>query len=328
MRAAIATSLSISARLARHNPHGSLPLDIYTECLARLIATNGLLFSTYTPLYGLGRIVPRFREGNPSRALIRAGMDDAAHLCDPVRRTCAAVLKTFPGHQIGARLRGEPMLGSGAVWEDVDLQSLIDPVRLFRHEVRHEQLGPIDIRGWTWVWGIDFGIAHPFAAVLVGWCRDNDIATVLAEVKISGGVPAIHASRLRAIAENAPVAYPHDGAAREEGSGGGHWPASTKHKGLNMLPSHSTFKEGGYSTEAGVMDMLTRMRDGELKIASNLVEWKQEFENYHRKDGLIVKEGDDLMSATRQAIMMLRSSRPVAPGPGRLQSVKSTRANL
>ena len=84
------------------------PLDIYTECLARLIATNGLLFATYTPLYGLGRIVPRFREGNPSRALIRAGMDDAAHLRDPVRRE--ALLKTFPGHQIGARLRGEPML--------------------------------------------------------------------------------------------------------------------------------------------------------------------------------------------------------------------------
>jgi len=29
---------------------------------------------------------------------------------------------------------------------------------------------------------------------------------------------------------------------------------------------------------------------------------------YHRKDGKVVKEGDDLMSATRYAVMMLRHS--------------------
>jgi hypothetical protein len=32
----------------------------------------------------------------------------------------------------------------------------------------------------------------------------------------------------------------------------------------------------------------------------------EEFRLFHRKDGKDVKEGDDLMSATRYAIMMLR----------------------
>ena len=42
------------------------------------------------------------------------------------------------------------------------------------------------------------------------------------------------------------------------------------------------------------------------KVFANLTEWMEEFRMYHRKDGLIVKERDDLMSATRIAIMMLR----------------------
>ena len=34
----------------------------------------------------------------------------------------------------------------------------------------------------------------------------------------------------------------------------------------------------------------------------------EEFRLYHRKDGLIVKERDDLLSATRVALMMLRQA--------------------
>ena len=38
----------------------------------------------------------------------------------------------------------------------------------------------------------------------------------------------------------------------------------------------------------------------------HLNDWWEEFRLYHRKDGQIVKEGDDLMAATRYAVMMLR----------------------
>jgi hypothetical protein len=38
----------------------------------------------------------------------------------------------------------------------------------------------------------------------------------------------------------------------------------------------------------------------------SLADWWEEFRLYHRNDGKIVKEGDDLMSATRYAIMCLR----------------------
>ena len=54
------------------------------------------------------------------------------------------------------------------------------------------------------------------------------------------------------------------------------------------------------------MAMLDRMKTGRLKVFAQLDEWFEEFRLYHRKDGLIVKERDDLLSATRIGLMMLR----------------------
>ena len=54
------------------------------------------------------------------------------------------------------------------------------------------------------------------------------------------------------------------------------------------------------------MDMLQRMQSGRFKVFKHLNDWWEEFRLYHRKDGKVVKEGDDLMAATRYASMMLR----------------------
>ena len=58
------------------------------------------------------------------------------------------------------------------------------------------------------------------------------------------------------------------------------------------------------------MAILTRMQSGRFKVFSHLNDWFDEFRLYHRKDGQIVKQRDDLMDATRYAIMMLRFSEP------------------
>ena len=52
--------------------------------------------------------------------------------------------------------------------------------------------------------------------------------------------------------------------------------------------------------------MLTRMQSGRFKVFKHHNDWWEEFRLYHRKDGKVVKEGDDLMCATRYALMMLR----------------------
>jgi hypothetical protein len=82
-------------------------------------------------------------------------------------------------------------------------------------------------------------------------------------------------------------------------------------QGLDMLVDHAQFEDGSVSVEAGLMDMLDRMKTGRFKVFAHLNDWFEEFRLYHRKDGRVVKEGDDLMAATRYALMMLRHSRTV-----------------
>src|ERR1019366_1724 len=110
------------------------------------------------------------------------------------------------------------------------------------------------------------------------------------------------------------VAWPQDGTAREHGSGA--TLASTyRAQGLLMLPSHATFPEGGYSTEAGYQEMSDRITTGRLKVAAHLSDFFEEFRNLHRdKNGAIEKINDDILSACRTAIIMRRYAAPAQLG--------------
>lgn len=68
--------------------------------------------------------------------------------------------------------------------------------------------------------------------------------------------------------------------------------------------------------EAGVLEMLERMQTGRWKVFSTCGGWLGEFRLYHRKDGLIVKLKDDLISSSRYAYMM-RWFAITKPGPAR-----------
>jgi hypothetical protein len=283
-------------------------LDLYTECLARLIATNGLMFSTYTPLHGTGRIVLRFSEGIPSRSIVRATMDDALHLADPIRRE--QLLSTFPSYQRGARLRGEPMLGSGRVFE-TPIEDLLVPLRVTPDgDVFHQTLGQLDTRAWRMTWACDFGIDHPFAAVLLAHDADRDDIYVLAEVRLSNASPAVHASRMRALYKpSIKVIWPHDGTKRE--SSGTAVADIYRGEGLMMNDQWATFEKGGYGTEAGYLLMDTRMQNGTFKVAKGCTMFQEEYAMLHRKDGVIVKQFDDILSACRIGCISIRTARPV-----------------
>ncbi len=81
-----------------------------------------------------------------------------------------------------------------------------------------------------------------------------------------------------------------------------------------MLPEKATHAPqdseqegtGGNGIEAGLVEMLDRMQTGRLKVFNTLGDRFGEFRVYHRKDGKSVKEMDDLLSATRYALMMKR----------------------
>ena len=60
--------------------------------------------------------------------------------------------------------------------------------------------------------------------------------------------------------------------------------------------------------------MLERRQTERFKVFESCEQWFEEFRMYHRLKAKIVKENDDLMSATRMCVMMLREAktRPIA----------------
>jgi len=83
--------------------------------------------------------------------------------------------------------------------------------------------------------------------------------------------------------------------------------------GVNMRPTNAKFPPDPHnpqrsliSVEAGIHEMLTRMETGRWKVFSHLHDWLEEYRMYHRKDGKLVKERDDAISANRYAMMDLR----------------------
>jgi terminase large subunit-like protein len=47
------------------------------------------------------------------------------------------------------------------------------------------------------------------------------------------------------------------------------------------------------------------MESGRFKVFRHLNDWFEEFRLYHRRDGKVYKFSDDLLSATRYALMMM-----------------------
>src|SRR4029078_3677000 len=104
-------------------------------------------------------------------------------------------------------------------------------------------------------------------------------------------------------------AWPRDGR-RETLEGAGIALAQQyREQGLDLWHEHAQFEDGAVSVEAGLMLMLDRMQSGRFKVFKHLHDWWEEFRLFHRKDGKVVKEGDDLMAGTRDAVMMLRHAR-------------------
>jgi phage terminase large subunit-like protein len=269
--------------------------EVYAEGLARIAPTNveeegGICYITFTPLQGRSKVVLRFTdEPSSDRVIVQMTMDDAQHINAEAKQK---ILDGYLAWQREAREKGVPLLGSGRIF--------IIP------EATISEQRPIELPAyWYYGWGVDFGIGHPFAAVLQAWDKDADIIHILHTIRMEGKGPLEHAAAMKPFCPGAPVAWPHDGHQREKGSGE-HLHTLYKKQGLKMLSDHATFPDGGYGTEAGIIDMTQFMETARFKVAAHLADWWEEYRNYHRKDGLIVKFKDDIMSATRTGFIMRR----------------------
>jgi phage terminase large subunit-like protein len=274
-------------------------LSIYSEGLTRITATGGMVFMTFTPLKGMSSVVSRFlNEHDEARAIVSMTIEDAKHIPADER---ARIIAGYPAHEREARVKGVPMLGSGRIFQVAEAaisEPMIERVPLH----------------WAKLWGLDFGIDHPFAAALLLWDTDTDVLHLHHTVRMSNSLPLQCAVPMKVIGADVPVAWPHDGNVRGDRNTGQTMAQLFKAQGLRMMAEHATWPDGGISTEAGITELQDRMATGRFKVADHLSDFFEEFRLYHRKDGQIVKERDDIISAVRIATMMKRMGKRVQLG--------------
>jgi phage terminase large subunit-like protein len=271
------------------------PQDIYSEGLTRTNNGQRGQFSimTFTPLLGMSTVVLRFimppieDVGAKSRHVTSMTIDDAEHYTAEEREKIVA---SYPAHEREARARGVPTLGSGRIFPVSEESIVVEPFEIPKH--------------WVQIGGLDFGWDHPTAATRLVWDRDTDIIYITSEYRESQQTPVIHAASLKPWGDWLPWAWPHDG--NNDVAAGENLAKQYRDQGLEMLPERATFEDGGNSVEAGLMDMLDRMKTGRFKVFRTCPLWMEEFRMYHRKDGKVVKLRDDLISASRYALMMKR----------------------
>lgn len=268
------------------------PLDIYTEALTR--TNNGQLgqfsWMTFTPLKGMTDVVMQFyKEPTSQQSLTMMTIQDVDHYTQAQKD---AIVLSYPLHEREARAKGIPILGDGRVYQVTESMITCDPFKIPKY--------------WTLIKGVDFGIDHPFACVCLAHDLDTDTLYVINADKQKDLVLSEQALVINKFHRWIPIAWPHDGLQRDRKSGVKIADIFRDEYETEMLGERATFEDGSNSVEAGIADLLDRMRTGRFKVFSNLTDWFEEFRLYHRKEGKIVKIRDDLMDATRTARMMLR----------------------
>lgn len=265
--------------------------DIFGEIQTRLLDRKGLLSLSRTPLFGMSEIIRHFMEEKPGVWWIGATWDEAPHLDAKIRRE--QVLRYQP-HERDTRSKGVPMMGTGMVYPIDDDRISVPQFPIPKHFRR--------------LVAVDFGIDHPGAAVWLAHDSDSDIVYITDCYKERNWTSLQHAHRIKQAGPWIPVSWPHDGMVRDKGGGEALKDQYANH-GCNMLAipaCYDDYKLGGQSREPATIDILERMETGRFKVFDHLHEWFDEKRMLHRKDNKIVAVRDDIESATRYGVMMLR----------------------
>ena len=273
------------------------PHEIWQQFRRSVLSTNGILYMTFTPEEGMTSVVGQvMNDIQPGQALIRAGWDDAPHMTKDRREV---VLARFPAHERDMRSKGEPLMGSGRVFDVPEDMIMCDPFEIPPHFARLN--------------GIDIGWAHPAATAFIAVDRDKDCVYVYDGWRASRALIPVHAAATNVHGNWIPVAWPHDGLQHDKQSGKV-IADLYRDSGVNMW--HAPFTnpppqgleegKGGNGVEAGIFQMVEMMQTGRLKVFSTVKYWWEEARMYHRKDGKIVPIMDDFISAVRIAVMFRR----------------------
>ncbi|MDH5184504.1 MAG: terminase family protein, partial [Gammaproteobacteria bacterium] len=177
-------------------------------------------------------------------------------------------LKGMLPHQQEMRVLGEPMQGSGLIFEFPQDQVMCQPIEIPDH--------------WPRIAAMDFGgtsaKAHPSAAAWAAHDVDNDIIYIYDCLKMFSNTPADVAARIIGRPQWIPMMWPHDGQ-KDAPAGGVKVKDMYKDYGVNMFHTWATNPDedkeegkGAYKREQALIEMNARFADRRLRIFNTLPE--------------------------------------------------------
>lgn len=292
------------------------PLEIYTEASLRLMSTSpdhyGMMLVSATCLY-MSPFVQAFTEEvvetdgekkqiqrtegsiQNHRVFVMAGWDDAPHLPHDEKERFKA---SIPPHEVEARSKGVPSIGSGMVYPVSEILITCEPFEL--------------PDSYYFVAGMDFGWKDPTALLMAAIDRDNDIIYIFHEYTMSEKTPEqhvfhLHNTKAKDYLNWIPIVHDPAGGASSQKDG----------KSLVTLYRESGFTrlhKANNSREAGVQKTLQRMQNGKLKIFKTCTKLLTELRMYARDEEGMIKDGNDhLLDALRYLVMSgppLATSKP------------------
>ena len=294
-------------------PDEECPIEIWNECNIRTATTDGIMFSTFTPLEGLTRMVVNFcknadfllgarpiaaltREGedseavghNRKKAVIQAGWDDAAWLTGEMKER---LLADTPTHLRDARSKGIPSMGAGNVYATPIEQVVCEPFAIPDN--------------WPRMYGLDVGWNRT-AAIWAALDPNSDTLYFYDEHYQGEQEPHHHAYAIKSRGDWIMGAIDPATRGRSQVDGVKLWSLYKQH-GLKLFIAKN-------EREAGIQAISQRLSTGKLKVFKTLSNFQKEYMLYRRDQrGRVMDEDDHLMDAARYVInnmIRMTSRRP------------------
>lgn len=217
-------------------------------------------------------------EISTSKWLTQAGWDDVPHLDTQTKQELYAAT---PEYMRDARSKGTPSLGAGAIYPVPLSDVLVNPFVIPAF--------------WPRVYALDVGWKRT-AAVWGALDRSIDTWYLYTEHYRGQAEPSIHADAIKNRGEW--ILGVIDPAARGRSQTDGERLMQTYIElGLHLEKCKNAL-------EAGIYDVWLRLSTGRLKVFKTLQNWQAEYRLYRRDEkGVVVKEFDHLMDATRYLIL-------------------------
>lgn len=274
------------------------PQDVYDECFMRTAGMKdpetgeqtkerGSILMTMTPLGGLTELVGNYTTdmldsvAKDGRVFVQAGWEDNPYLSPDEREDLEKRFASRP-HELEARRKGIPSIGSGMIYPIEETRIVCDPFEIPEHFRR--------------VYGMDFGWSNPTAAVFLAHDTQQDIVYVYAEYSQSELPPQTHANTLQMLGADWMNGVCDPSGQQADKSDGENL--------LNRYASHGLkLTKADNSVEDGIQEVYERMLTGRLKIFKSCTGVLTERRMYARDEkGRVKKMNDHLMDALRYGV--------------------------